>query len=204
MPATRPNVIIIAGPNGSGKSTAARRLLTGALGVREFVNADVIAQGLSAFEPEKVAISAGRIMLTRLKELAAMRANFAFETTLASRSFAPWVKGLIESGYQFRLIYIWAPSADFAIERVALRVSKGGHHVPADVIERRYRGGIRNFFGLYRPLAARWRCYTTFTGSPRVVAIGKGERYERIFDRQIWQDVTAAYERTQADPDGHG
>jgi predicted ABC-type ATPase len=99
MAERKPNVIVIGGPNGAGKSTAARRFLKGAMRVTEFVNADVIAQGLSAFEPEKVAITAGRIMLTRLRELAMQRENFAFETTLASRSFAPWIAELCATGY---------------------------------------------------------------------------------------------------------
>lgn len=94
-----PSVVILAGPNGAGKSTVAPALLQGALAVDEFVNADVIAQGLSAFEPDRVAIAAGRIMLARLNELAAQRVDFGFETTLATRSFAPWLRGLRQSGY---------------------------------------------------------------------------------------------------------
>jgi predicted ABC-type ATPase len=119
-------VIVLAGPNGAGKSTAAPYLLRGALGVTEFVNADVIAQGLSAFAPEAVAVAAGRIMLARLRELASKRVSFAFETTLASRSFAPWLASVVAGGYSFHLLYLWLPSADLAVSRVADRVRFGG------------------------------------------------------------------------------
>lgn len=199
----KPKVVVIAGPNGAGKSTAAKTLLTGPFRVREFVNADVIAQGLSAFEPEKVAISAGRIMLTRLKELAAERVNFAFETTLASRSFARWIEELRASGYDFQLFYHWVPSPDFSVRRVALRVTEGGHHVPDDTIRRRYFGGIRNFFDLYRPITDGWRCYnSSIVGRPKLVANGKGIAYERIYDKQTWQQILARRdEAAQASPE---
>jgi predicted ABC-type ATPase len=141
MAESSPNVVLIAGPKGSGKSTAAPALLTGTLGVTEFVNADVIAQGLSAFNPEGAAIAAGRIMLARLKELAASRQSFAFETTLASRTFAPWIADLVAGGYEFHLMFLWLPSADLAVDRVALRVRAGGHHVAEDVVRRRYAYG---------------------------------------------------------------
>jgi predicted ABC-type ATPase len=119
---TRPNIIILAGPNGAGKTTASQNLLIGALAVQEFVNADTIAKGLSAFRPESVAIEAGRIMLQRLHHLTAQRADVAFETTLASRTFAPWIKALVAEGYAFRLIFLWLPSAEMAVNRVRDRV----------------------------------------------------------------------------------
>lgn len=104
-----PNIIVLAGPNGSGKSTAAPDLLYGALHVDEFVNADVIARGLSAFNPDGVALDAGRVMLSRLKELGRQRKNIAFETTLASRTFAPWIRDLKRTGYRFHLFYFCRP-----------------------------------------------------------------------------------------------
>src|SRR4051794_8354678 len=116
MGEARPSVVVIAGPNGSGKSTAAPELLHGVLGVSEFVNADIIAQGLSAFNPERAAMAAGRIMLARIKGLAETRESFAFETTLASRSFAPWISGLIAGGYDFGLVFLWLPSPEMAVE----------------------------------------------------------------------------------------
>ena len=120
MKESKPRLVILAGPNGAGKSTAARSLLRGALGVDEYVNADAIAQGLSGFEPQRAALQAGRVTLQRLKQLAAERADFAFETTLASRTFAPWIAGLIaESGYRFNLAFLWLPSPEFAVQCVA-------------------------------------------------------------------------------------
>ena len=156
-PGVQPRVVILAGPNGSGKSAAAPRLLQGALGVPQFVNADVIAQGLSAFSPERVAMAAGRVMLTRVKELGERREDFAFETTLASKTFAPWLKGLVASGYAFHIVFLWLPDPEAAIARVADRVRMGGHDVPEETIRRRYHAGIKNFFDLYRGLATTWK-----------------------------------------------
>ena len=153
----RPHVLVLAGPNGAGKSTAAASMLWSPLGVTEFVNADVIAQGLSGFNPEGAAMQAGRIMLARLKQLAAGRASFAFETTLASPNFAPWIAGLRQLGYAFNLYFLWLPTADMAVERVAARVRSGGHHVPEETIRRRYDRGLANFFRAYLPLATNWR-----------------------------------------------
>ena len=153
------NVIVIAGPNGSGKSTAAPALLRDYVGVTEFVNADVIAQGLSAFDAASAAVAAGRIMLARLKELAACQADFAFETTLAARSFEPWLNELKAVGYQTHLIFLWLPTPEMAISRVASRVQRGGHAIPSDVVRRRYDGGLRNFFQLYRPIVKTWRMF---------------------------------------------
>ena len=189
MTDSQPAVVILAGPNGAGKSTAAPALLQGTLAVTEFVNADVIASGLSAFDVEGVAIAAGRVMLARLRELARRRVSFAFETTLASRSFAPWLVGLMSSGYAIHLQFLWLPSAEFAIERVAERVSSYGHHVPADTIRRRYRSGLRNFFGLYEPLASTWAMYDASRPILRPIA----ERVEiqpmKVYDEAAWTVV---------------
>jgi predicted ABC-type ATPase len=191
-----PNVVVIAGPNGAGKSTVAPAVLRELLGVGEFVNADVIARGLSAFNPEGAAFQAGRIMLERLRELAAQRADFAFETTLASRSFAPWIAGLIEEGYSFRLVYVWAPSPEFCIQRVAGRVRSGGHHVEPDIVRRRYAGGLRNFFEIYRPLAQLWRVYdNSGRGEPRLVARGQHGQTTRMYDESIWRLIERGGER---------
>src|SRR3712207_6585578 len=138
MGESRPKLIAIAGPNGAGKSTLAPFMLRDAYGVTEFVNADTIAQGLSAFSPEAAAFDAGRIMLKRLRDLAARRVNFAFETTLASRSYAAWVSGLRARGYEFNLMLLWLRSPELAVERVRQRVRAGGHNIPESVIRRRY------------------------------------------------------------------
>jgi len=154
-----PAVIMMAGPNGAGKSSIAPGLLAKALGVVEYVNADVIARGISGFDPDRAALSAGRIMLQRLDELAEERQSFSFETTGASRSFASRISGLKNQGYYFLLAYVWVKSADISVQRVAQRVALGGHNVPEETIRRRYMRGLANFFDLYRPLADEWQFF---------------------------------------------
>ena len=189
MNEARPSIVILAGPNGAGKSTAAPELLQGALAVNEFVNADVIAHGLSAFEPDRVAIAAGRIMLARLNQLAAQRVDFAFETTLASRSFAPWLRSLRMSGYDVHLFFLWLSSADLAIARVADRVGGGGHHVPEEIVRRRYSAGIRNFFRLYQPLTTTWALYNTSGPRPALVAEGFASETIGVYHTEVWETV---------------
>lgn len=181
-----PHLILIAGPNGAGKSTAAPGILQEALEVSQFVNADTIALGLSAFAPENAAIQAGRVMLTRLHQLAKNGEDFAFETTLASKTFAPWIETLKTEGYHFHLVFLTLPSAELAIERVAERVRMGGHGVPGETIRRRYVAGIRNFFKLYQPLTDSWRVYDNSDISPRLIASGRGKTVECTADESAW------------------
>ena len=187
-----PKIVILAGPNGAGKSTSAAKLLLGVLQVQEFVNADTIAQGLSAFAQEKVAFQAGRIMLKRLKELAAMRASFAFETTLASRSYLRWLKQQQAAGYEVHLLFLWLPSADMAIARVADRVRLGGHDVPEPTIRRRYAAGMANLRQDYLSLANSWNVIdNTDSDRPRLVAAGLAGSSPRIYVEQVWQSIIA-------------
>jgi len=153
---TQPSVVVLGGPNGSGKSTAAVRFLHDTLSIIEFVNADEIARGLSPFNPSGVAVQAGRIMLERMEELAQHGESFAFETTLASRSFAPWIKRLQSKGYRFRLLYVWLRSPELNVIRVAQRVALGGHNIPEETIRRRYSRSVANLFELYLPIADSW------------------------------------------------
>jgi predicted ABC-type ATPase len=169
----KPQLIIIAGPNGAGKSTLAPILLRDWLGVKEYVNADTLAQGLSAFQPESVALEAGRLMLRRLRELAAQKANFAFETTLATRTYAAWLRELRANGYRIHLFYLWLQSPALAIQRVQERVRQGGHSIPPEVVTRRYRKGIHNFFELYQPLMDTWAVYNN-TKSDELQLIAQG------------------------------
>jgi len=190
-----PSVIVLAGPNGAGKSTAAPWLLRDLLGVGEFVNADVIASGLSAFEPELAANAAGRIMLSRLNELGKRRTSFAFETTLASRSFAPRIAALQQLGYEFHLLFIWLPNAEMAVARVADRVRSGGHNVPEETIRRRYQSGLSNFFKLYRPMATTWQFYDCSDQSgPMRIASAKGDSTHRVKNTQLWERLEARYQ----------
>jgi predicted ABC-type ATPase len=196
MTESPPNVVVLAGPNGAGKSTSSVSLLQGALGVDEFVNADVIARGLSGFEPERAALAAGRIMLARLRELARQRRSFAFETTLASRTFAPWLADLIQTGYQFHLIFLWLPNADLAVARVAARVREGGHNVPEDTIRRRYDAGLRNFFGLYQPMATTWEFWDHSDEPGRTpIASGTGSVTFNVSDEAIWAQIKTDHSR---------
>lgn len=173
-PNPSPSVVVLSGPNGAGKSTAAPRLLHQSLQITEFVNADVIAKGLSGFAPERAAVRAGRIMLERLNELASEQVSFAFETTLAGRAFAPWLEGLLSQGYTMRLFYLWVSSPELAIERVAQRVRKGGHSIPEETIRRRYFGGLRNLFELYIPLATNWQVIDNSIDDKRVIVASGG------------------------------
>jgi len=154
----------------------------------------VIARGLSAFEPERAAMAAGRIMLGRLKELGDRKATFAFETTLASRSFAPRVASLQRSGYEFHLLFLWLPDADMAVSRVADRVRSGGHDVPEETIRRRYEAGLSNFFKLYRPMATTWQFFdSSWSIEPKYIAGGKGNSTWAIEDSDAWMDIERRY-----------
>lgn len=188
-----PQVVVIAGPNGAGKSTLAPYLLRDAFGLLEYVNADTIALGLSAFSPERVAFRAGRIMLERLHTLARAGASFAFETILASRSYAPWIGELKGGGYGFHPIFLWLRTPGLAVERVKERVRLGGHDVPEATILRRYRRGLRNFFMLFMPLADTWAFYdNSVAGDPVAVATGKGEDDVTVCDADLWLEAKGA------------
>lgn len=184
-----PQIIIIAGPNGAGKSTLAPLLLRDRLGLMEFVNADTIAQGLSAFAPESVAIEAGRVMLKRMRDLTARRKSFAFETTLATRSYAQWLKQMKTEGWETDLVFLWLCRPEIAIERVKERVSAGGHDIPEETIRRRYQAGIRNFFRLYQPVVKSWSVYDhSITNKPGLMALKEGDKKAVIFDDKLWQE----------------
>jgi predicted ABC-type ATPase len=184
-----PNVIILAGPNGAGKSTISRTLLAQKYGVCHYVNADAIARGLSAFHYDIMAIKAAKVMLEHLHELADDRVNFAFETTLGTKSFAPWIAELRKTGYVFHLVFVWVPSADVSIQRVQDRVKLGGHFVPEDTIRRRYQRGLKNFFTLYRPIADMWRMIdNSQLGAAHVIA-EMSNTIEKINNPQLWRSI---------------
>ena len=166
-PKQSPRVVIFAGPNGAGKSTHADAILA-ALGIDTFVNADYIARGLSGRNTDAVAFEAGRIMLRRLRQLSEAKADFAFESTLSSRTFATFLQGLKCQGYVVAIYYFSLANTQLAIRRVKLRVALGGHDVPPDVIRRRFGRSLNNFFNLYLPLADEW---ALFDNSSAVQAI---------------------------------
>ena len=141
-----------------------------------YVNADTLARGLSEFASESMAFKAGRIMLEHPRDLARQKVDFAFETTLAGKTYAPWIGDLKKEGYLFNLIYLWLPSADMAIDRVKDRVRRGGHDIPEETIRSRYEGGLQNFFRLYEPMADSFRFYDNSDPKrPRLIArkVGK-------------------------------
>jgi predicted ABC-type ATPase len=188
MNETSPQVIVIAGPNGAGKTSLAPFLLRDRYNEFPFVNADAIASGLSAFEPESVAIEAGRVMLHRLHELAERRENFVFETTLAARSYASWLSRQRQRGYEVHLLFVWLKTSDLAIERVAERVRRGGHAIPPVEIRRRYQRGIKNFFELYGPIADTWAVYdNTKPGQPVLVATGGINHTLQVLRVDLWE-----------------
>jgi len=151
-----PEIFVLSGPNGAGKSTTARVLLPETLSIEQFVNADLIAQGLSPFAPQSSVLEAGRLMLRRIHDFRSRGQSFAFETTLASRSYVPFLMEAQQGGYLVHLAYIWLSSVQLAFSRVANRVQEGGHDVPRATVERRYWRGLQNLFTLYQPLADSW------------------------------------------------
>lgn len=190
MVEANPQLVIIAGPNGAGKSTLAPVLLRDTFGLLEFVNADTISAGLSAFNAGAVALDAGRVMLTRLRELALNKQSFAFESTLATRSYAPWISRLAQEGYQFHLLFLWLNTVELAIQRVAERVRGGGHSVSGEIIRRRYQRGLENLSELYLPLANTWAVYdNSGAGSPLLIASGKRDGTSTVVFPDLWQSV---------------
>lgn len=182
-----PVVIVIGGPNGAGKTTISRAVIGHEFGVVDFVNADAIAQGLSGFNPESAAFAAGRLMLSRVRELAGSRDDFAFETTLASRSFAPWLQQLVGRGYSFHLLYVWVRTPELAMRRVRNRVKRGGHYIEPEVVRRRYARSISNFWHLYKPLASTWRIYDNSGRHLQAVASGGTGVSDLVIVPRIWQ-----------------
>lgn len=164
------NLYIISGCNGAGKTTASFTILPNILNCKEFVNADEIAKGLSPFQPEKVAFEAGRIMLNRINELLKENENFAFETTLATKSYKSKVIEAQKKGYNVTLLFFWLQNVDLAIERVKTRVKEGGHNIEKDVIKRRYKNGIRNLFDIYLPIVNEAMIFDNSAGKPDLIA----------------------------------
>ena len=166
------NIYIIAGCNGAGKTTASFTILPEILDCKEFVNADEIAKGLSPFQPEKVAFEAGRIMLERIETLLKSNENFAFETTLSTKTYKQKLIQAKTNGFKVKLLFFWLPTIEMAINRVAVRVSEGGHNIPTEVIARRYSRGIENLFKIYIPLCDDWADFDNSDETPELIAEG--------------------------------
>lgn len=179
----KPTLYIIAGCNGAGKTTASYSVLPTLLNCREFVNADEIAKGLSPFRPETVAIEAGKLMLQRIDFLLSQRATFAIETTLATRSYASLVRRAHSAGYQVVLLFFWLASPEMAAERVAKRVSEGGHSIPVETIHRRYWLGLQNFFNIYSPIVDSWMFFNNINSAVLLAT------EEEIINKKLYYNI---------------
>jgi predicted ABC-type ATPase len=183
---------VIAGCNGAGKTTASYTILPEILDCKEFVNADEIARGISPFQPEKAGIEAGRLMLKRIKKLLELGQNFAFETTLSTRSYVQFIDRAKEMGYQVTCLFFWLNSEELAISRVKTRVREGGHHIPEDVIRRRYKSGLRNFFNLFLIKVDNWLFVNNSGDDYEIVAEGALNE-ETINNIKQWEELKRNY-----------
>lgn len=183
-----PTVYVIAGPNGAGKTTFATEFLPDFVHCREFLNADLIAAGLSPFAPETQNVRAGRLLLTRTRELIKNKENFSFETTLAGRGYVRLFKTLRADEYQIVLFFLWLPNPDVAVSRVRARVRQGGHYVPEPIVRRRYESGLLNALSLYKPLAHIFRVYDASHLPPKIVAHEVNGKIE-VFDIPVFERI---------------
>ena len=189
---------IIAGCNGAGKTTASFTILPEVLGCKEFINADEIAKGLSPFQPESVAMQAGRIMLARMDELLQKGETFAFETTLATKSYKQKIEWAQANGYEVTLLFFWLDSPNMAKERVAQRVAEGGHSIPSQTIERRYHNGIANLFAIYMDMVDICYIFDNSEGERTPIAKKyKGEK-EIIYNTDLYNQMKNSYEKERS------
>ena len=168
-------IIIVAGPNGAGKTSFARQFLPREAECPVFINADLIAAGLSPFRPEAAELRAGRILLAEIASKVTHRESFAFESTLAGRGYARGIPRWRAAGYHVKIVFLSLPNVELAIARVAARVAQGGHDVPEDAIRRRFNAGLDNFRRLYRPLADAWALYDNSAAQPVLLEWGESE-----------------------------
>jgi predicted ABC-type ATPase len=185
-----PTLYIIAGPNGAGKTTFASRFLPEESGELEFVNVDLIARGLSPFDPDAAAGSAGRIALKRVARLIQEQKTFALETTLSGRTTKAWVAEAKAAGYFIKLVFIWIETLEECIDRIRRRVREGGHNVPDQDVRRRFLRTLRNFFNDYCPMADAWKLFDNSGASLRLVAVQKNGR-TAVRDRSLFAAILA-------------
>ena len=171
----KPNLYIIAGPNGSGKTTFAREFLPKYVKCNNFINADLIAQGLSPFSPQTSAIHAGRLVLKQINDFSNRKIDFAFETTLSGKTYFSLLKALKAKGYSVRLFFLWVPDPVLSLARIKERVSLGGHNVPKEDVLRRFDRSIYNFLKVYEPLSDSWHLFDNSAFSPRLIARKNGK-----------------------------
>jgi len=187
-----PDLYVIAGPNGAGKTIFAREFLPNYADCRNFINADLIAQGVAPFSPEAVAFRAGRLMLEEINLYVKRSEDFGFETTLSGRSYLSLIRHLKKRGYEVHFFFLWIPTVDLALTRVRGRVLEGGHDVPEPVVRRRFGRSIHNFFVRYRQLANSWTLFDNSGATPAVIAFEK-EGTLRITNREVYETLIARY-----------
>ena len=168
-----PTLYIIAGPNGVGKTTFADRYLPDEAQQLEFVNADLIARGLSPYDPEAAAMEAGRIALTRIRELISGRIGFTWETTMSGKTAVVWLRTARDAGYVLKAYFLWVRNPETTMRRIRQRVVEGGHDITEGVSRRRFFKTIQNFFKLYRPLMTSWKLFQNELPGPRLLAVEK-------------------------------
>ena len=193
-----PKLYIIAGCNGAGKTTASFTILPEILGCKEFINADEIAKGLSPFQPESVAMQAGRIMLARMDELLQKGETFAFETTLATKSYKQKIEWAQANGYEVTLLFFWLDSPNIAKKRVAQRVAEGGHNIPLETIERRYYNGIANLFAIYIDMVDIRYIFDNSEGERTPIAKKYKGGKEIIYNTDLYNQMKSSYEKERS------
>jgi len=181
----RPNLYIIAGPNGAGKTTFARKFLPDYAKCLEFVNVDLIAGGLSPFDPERAALTAGRIMLQQIHSLAERGLDFGFETTLSGRTYVKLLREMKKRGYLIHIFFLWINDVELALERIRLRVRNGGHAIPEATVRRRFGRSLANFLRVYKPLADSWTIFDNSGDVPKMIAFEEAGRIE-ILDPDLF------------------
>jgi predicted ABC-type ATPase len=191
-----PNLYILAGPNGARKTTAAYTLLPEVLGVVEFVNADEIARGLSPFNVESVAFEAGRLMLQRIDQLLEKRLDFAFETTLSTRSYVQTIKRAHQAGYSVNLFFVYLSSPELAVQRVEMRVAAGGHNIPVETIFRRYDRALNNLFRMYLPICDYYTVIDNSGDYPQEIVTGGKGLQQELIDPTLWKILGSHYGHT--------
>ena len=189
---------IIAGCNGAGKTTASFTILPEVLDCKEFINADEIAKGLSPFQPENVAMQAGRIMLARMDELLQKGETFAFETTLATKSYKQKIEWAQANGYEVTLLFFWLRNVAMAKERVAQRVAEGGHNIPLETIERRYHNGIANLFAIYIDMVDICYIFDNSEGERTPIAKKYKGGKEIIYNTDLYNQMKNTYEKERS------
>jgi len=188
----RPNLYVIAGPNGAGKTTFARKFLPQYAECLEFVNADLIAGGLSPFAPERAAILGGRLMLEQIHSLAERGLDFGFETTLSGKTYVKLLQGMRKRGYLIHIFFLWITNVKLALERIELRIRNGGRHIPESIVRRRFDRSLPNFLRFYKPLADSWTIFDNSGDTPKIIAFEESGKLE-ILDSGLF-DILLKYE----------